>query len=300
MEKGKVSIIIVNWNGGLVLFNCIKSIREYCTNDNYEIIIVDNDSSDDSIKLIEMNFNNIKVVRNSSNEGFAKANNIGLLYADGEYVLLLNSDTIFLNDNITLAKEFMNNHREISMLGIKLLNSDLSLQENCYKLPTLKSYFCEYIFRYRYSQKYNYEVEHHVECISGAYMFIRRETIEKFGLFDEQYYFYQEDTDLCKRFWDNGEIMYYIPYAQIIHIGGSSTKSVKGRMLYQMHKNRYIYIEKYFSSHQKSLFNMITKLGLISDFLASSIKLLSYRINSKDYIDRLRVYKRIFLLNRSN
>jgi GT2 family glycosyltransferase len=299
MQKGKVSIIIVNWNGGEILYNCIKSIRENSNNNNYEIIVVDNNSSDNSIEMVEMNFRDTKIVRNSANEGFAKANNIGLLYAEGEYILLLNSDTLFLDDNISIAIDFMNKHKEISMLGVKLLNSDLTLQKSCFKLPSLTSYFFEYVLRYRYTQKYDYDVEHSVECISGAYMFIRRTAVEKLGLFDEQYYFYQEDTDLCKKFWDNNETLYYIPYSKVIHIGGSSTTSVKAKMLIQMHKNRYIYIDKYFSNSKKRLFDLITKLGLVSDFFASSIKLFLKRITNKDFLDRIKTYKKIFLLGRS-
>ncbi|MFL9650015.1 glycosyltransferase family 2 protein [Exiguobacterium chiriqhucha] len=298
MNKKIVSIIIVNWNGEKILKNCIKSIKKNCKNEMYEIIVVDNNSSDNSVQSIKNNFPDVKIIENKKNEGFAKANNIGFLEAQGEYILLLNSDTLFLDDNISITTNFMNENKHISMLGVKLLNENFSLQKSCFKLPTLLSYSFEYILRYRYSQNHNYDVKNEVECISGAYMLIRKSTIDELGLFDEQYYFYQEDTDLCKKFKTNNKIIFYIPFSEVIHLGGASTATVKAKMLIQMHRNRYIYIKKYFSGNTLIVFDLITKVGLISDFISHVIKLIIKKIKYKDFLERLNTYPEIFLLGR--
>lgn len=298
MDRKIVSIIIVNWNGEEVLKNCIESIEKNCNNEMYEIIVVDNNSSDNSVKMVMGNFPHVKIILNEKNEGFAKANNIGVLEAQGEYILLLNSDTLFTDDNISITTNFMNENKKISMLGVKLLNEDFSLQKSCFKLPTITSYTFEYIFRYRYSQNYNYDIKSEVECISGAYMFIRKSIIKELGLFDEQFYFYQEDTDLCKKLNINNKKIYYIPFSEVVHLGGASTTSVKAKMLIQMHRNRYIYIKKYFPKGALIVFDLITKVGLISDFFSHSIKLCMKKIKYKDFLERLNTYPKIFLLGR--
>ena len=189
-----VSIIIVNWNGGYVLKNCINSIYRLCLKNNYEIIVVDNNSTDKSLTFIDLSDHRIRLIRNSENIGFAAANNLGIRYSKGDYILLLNSDTVLLDDNISIMIENMSQvSDEVVMLSCKLLNIDKTLQFNCYDLPSIKSYFFEYFFRYRgFNRKYKYETGEVIPCISGAYMFIRRSYINTYGLFDERYYFYQE------------------------------------------------------------------------------------------------------------
>ena len=296
--KKTVSIIIVNWNGGDVLKNCVNSILRFCLNDNYEIIIIDNNSSDKSLSFIDSSDTKIRLIRNKENIGFAAANNLGIRYANGDFILLLNSDKLLLDDNITIMIENMSKVTDqVVMMSCKLLNIDKTLQFNCYDLPSIKSYFFEYFFRYRrFNRKYKYETGESIPCISGAYMFIRKNYINIYGLFDERYYFYQEDTDLCKNIYKNGYKINYYANSSVVHLGGISTQSVQSKMLVQMHKNRFLYIKKYYSKRIYLVFKTMTKLSLIVDFAVSFAKILLFKISFNQFIKRIKSYKSIMLL----
>lgn len=294
----KVSIIIVNWNGGVVTKNCIDSIQYHCKNDNYEIILVDNNSTDDSISNIMQENNKVKLVKNEMNIGFAAANNIGIQYANGNYLLLLNSDTLFLDDNITkMIENIENESDDVAMLSCKILNSDRTLQRNCYDLPSIKSYFMEYYLRYRgFNKKFKYTNQEIIPCISGAYMFIRKSYVAKHGLFDERYYFYQEDTDLCMNLYKMGLKIKYFDNSSVIHLGGVSTKPVQAKMFVQMHKNRLLYVEKHYSRYSFVFFRFMTKMSLSVDFIVSFLKILLLKMTLRQFLSRVGSYTKIIAL----
>lgn len=222
-----VSVIIVNYNTCEITLNCIKSIIDLTENIVYEIIVVDNASSDSSCEMIESMFPNVILLKNSINVGFGTANNLGVRHSKGKYIFLLNSDTKFINNAIQFFYEFYENNSfggRIGIVGTELLNSDL--------LPTHSSgffpVFSDIIKRFF---KINFDKDvfidknlgyFEVEYITGANLFTKRKLFEDFSGFDEDFFMYYEETDLQKRFASKGYKSILIVGPRIIHFQGKS------------------------------------------------------------------------------
>ena len=233
----KLSIIIVNWNTSKLLRQCLNSLeiknQKSKIKNNFEIIVVDNGSTDDSIKEIETfkfqikNFK-LKIIQNDSNQGFAKAVNMGIKESKGEVILLLNSDTQVKPGALEKLIEFEEKVRP-AVIGAKMLNLDGTVQGSCFNFPTVKRAILEYwLGKKNYFSKYaptgNEAVE--VEAVSGGAMLISREIINKIGMLDEQYFFYFEDLEFCRRTKKAGFKVYYLPSAEVFHEHGASGKNL--------------------------------------------------------------------------
>jgi len=298
MENKIVSIIIVNWNGGEVLRNCIDSIFKYSKKEMFEIIVIDNNSSDNSIDLIKDY--EVSIYKQDENFGFAKANNIGYKYAKGKYILALNSDTLFTDDNISImVEEFEKQADDVVMMTAKLLNKDMSIQKNCYDIPTLRSMFFDLIFKIRKKPKGNYKIGGYVQGAIGAYMLIKKSYIDNFGMFDESYFFYHEDIDLCNQIKKNKKKIYLSVKSKVIHLGGYSTKSVKSEMIFEMHKSHYIFAEKNLSKFKLKLFKAYMKIGLLTDFVVSFARVIVRNMKYSEFKYRIKSYKKIRKLGKS-
>lgn len=232
----KLSVIIVSFNTKELLKRCLESIakarRREGEKEEVEIIVVDNASGDGSaeeIKKIQIKYQkyklNIKYILNNENLGFAKANNQALLQAQGEYCLLLNSDTQVRSGSLEKLIEFAREHPDTGLIGVRLLNLDDSIQPSIYHLPTVWRAFREFWL----GQKGAYEkyavtgtspVE--VEAVTFAAALIPKTTIEKIGLLDERYFMYFEDLDYCRRVKRAGLTVYYLPTAEVVHCHGAS------------------------------------------------------------------------------
>lgn len=227
-KLGLVSVIIVNWNTRDLLFGCIRSI--YDTADvPIEIIVVDNDSSDGSASEIEKQYPDVNVISSKTNLGFAAGNNLGLRYANGEYVLLLNPDTLVKNGTISQMRDFLAKTPTAGAVGARLLNKDGSDQE-CYwmSFPDLSWLFTQalYLNKLLYSN-------HKISCLPngafkvahvlGACFMMRRSELTGLGGFDESYFLYLEETDLLQRVKASGLAVYHLPDAQVVHFGQQSS-----------------------------------------------------------------------------
>jgi GT2 family glycosyltransferase len=201
-----------------------------------EIIVVDNASDDGSVEMLKQYFPTVKLIENSKNLGFSKANNIGLKIAEGKYILLLNPDTLVSENTFEVMINFLRQHPDAGMAGCKILNPDGTLQLACRRsFPGLWTSFCKVtglgaifpqsrIFA-RYNLTYLSEDKtYEVDAISGSFMMLRRELFEKIGGLDEQFFMYGEDLDLCYRTQKAGFKVYYVHSTQIIHYKGESTK----------------------------------------------------------------------------
>jgi GT2 family glycosyltransferase len=231
-----LSIIIVNYNVKEFLQNLIHSINKAAKNFSFEIIIVDNASDDGSEQFIKEKFPEVKLICNSYNEGFSKANNKGLSIASGKYILLINPDTLVSEDTFQKMIEFFESYPQAGMAGCKILNPDGSLQLACRrsfpgpwtsfcKVTGLSSLFPKSKLFARYNLTYLDENEtYEVDAISGSFMMMRRDAYEKVGGLDEQFFMYGEDLDLCYRFQKSGYKVFYVHSTQIIHYKGESTK----------------------------------------------------------------------------
>lgn len=254
-----LSIIIVNWNVKHLLSACIKSIYQYYSTDNFEIIVIDNHSSDGSIKYISDRYSKIKLFENKKNLGFARANNQGICQSDSRYLLLLNSDTLWIDDSLHRMIEFMEKNPKVGAIGPRLLNSDRqSIQYWCARrLPHPIDSFLEFsklnllfpdsnLSRRHLISDWDHKSDRKVECLSGACMLIRRETIQEVGLLDEGYPLYFEDTDLCHRIGSRQWELYYYAKAQLVHFGQQSSMQNHGPATIKSVKGIYRYYHKFY------------------------------------------------------
>jgi N-acetylglucosaminyl-diphospho-decaprenol L-rhamnosyltransferase len=233
-----LSIIIVNWNSAEYLRKCLISIFNNIVEISFEIIVVDNGSYDGSESMIRDQFPVVKFVQSKDNLGFARANNLGYSYSSGDVLLFLNPDTEVIGSAVNVMYSTLQSLEDAGTVGCRLLNSDLSLQLTCVQRPTtiLKEVLlCEYFMLHFPKLKlwgvsplffYKGKPEP-VEAVSGACIMIKREVFEEAGKFNEEYFMYVEDIDLCRNVRKTGHKVYYVGDAQIIHYGGQSAKTQK-------------------------------------------------------------------------
>ena len=241
MGEEKVSIIIVNWNGKEFLKSCLKSIFNQ-TYSNFEVIVVDNHSFDESVDFIKDNFPDVKIIELDKNYGFAKAANIGIKKATGKYILILNNDIILQPDSLEKMVKFMNERKDVGIIQPKVVISSIEKLDNC------GSFFTDFGWPYhrclyRDPNIPEANVELPVCSAYGACMLIRREVFEKIGLFDEKYFMYGEELDLCCRAWLSGYKVYYVPRTTVFHVKGGSVRKLGSRspppiLVYHAYKNR--------------------------------------------------------------
>ncbi len=256
----ELSIIIVNYNVKEFLQNLVHSLQKAVSIINHEIIVVDNASDDGSVEFIREKFPQITLIVNQTNLGFSKANNAALKIAKGKFILLINPDTIVSEDTITKMIEFLNEHPDAGLAGCKILNPDGSLQLACRRsFPGPWTSFCKVtglstLFpKSKLFAKYNLTYldensTYEVDAISGSFMMMKREAYEKVGGFDEQFFMYGEDLDLCYRIQKNGYKVYYYPGTQIIHYKGESTKRSSLDETNIFYDAMHLFVKKHFSS----------------------------------------------------
>ncbi len=217
-EKGgtdgmDLSVVIVSYNTADLIGSCLSSL-EASRNVSMEIFVVDNASQDDSADIIRDRFPRVKLAVNKENKGFAAANNKVLNQCRGHFILFLNPDTTVMADTLEKALDFMRNNTHIGLAGAKILNPDGTLQESI-------------SFRYpgeKYTRGDLPRIKGDIACVLGAAMLARREIIEAIGGFDEDFFLYGEDEDICLRIRKNGWMIGYIEEAVVIHLGGQSER----------------------------------------------------------------------------
>lgn len=221
----KLSIIIGNYNTYKLTSNCIKSIYKYPPEFSFEVIVVDDGSTDNSgIKLREFTkkFNNLKVILNINNQGFVGTNNKGLRLSRGEYKLLLNSDTLVKKDSIQNLVDFAEKQIDAGVVGSKLLNTDGTIQESCYDFPTFKN-----VINYKkFAPVANEAVV--VDSVVGASFLISPKAYKLIGGLNPKYKSYFEDLDYCREVYRKGMKVYYLPTSMITHYHGESFKQLYG------------------------------------------------------------------------
>jgi hypothetical protein len=251
-----VSVIIVNWNTCDILRDCLNSIYAQPIQVSCEVIVVDNGSTDGSVSMIESEFPLTRVVANESNRGFASANNQGIEKAEGRYVLLLNSDTVILDNAIGKTLGFADAHPEAAVVGCRVLNPDRSLQPTCFKYPSVlnKILFSTCLYklfpRSRFFGRermswWQRDDSRPVDVVTGCYMLVRKEAIDQVGLLDENYFMYGEETDWCYRFSNAGWKILFSPAAEIIHLGGASSIRMKHEMRLQLEASILLFFKKH-------------------------------------------------------
>lgn len=231
-----LSIIIVNWNTRNLLQDCLSSILDSDLNFKYEVFVVDNASKDGSVEMVQEHFPMVKVTANEINLGFSKANNQAIKRSSGKYILLLNPDTTVKSCTLAKMVSFMDNHKDIDILGPKILNPDETVQFTCARnFPNLcleffnvskldrkfpkSKLFGGYLISY-----WNHLNSREIDLLSGACMLIKKEVFKDIGLLDESFYMFYDDVDFCYRAKRKGYTIYYYADVSIIHYGGGSCK----------------------------------------------------------------------------
>ncbi|MDQ0244806.1 GT2 family glycosyltransferase [Bacillus fengqiuensis] len=269
-----LSVIIVNYNTKKLTMDAIQSVLNSKTKYKYEIIVVDNNSSDGSVGEISSRFPQVKIIVNNDNAGFAKANNQGINQSDGRYILLLNSDTIIQKDTIEKMMVFMEEHPDVGAGGCKVVLPDGSLDKACHRgfpTPSASFYYLTGLSKKfpdnpRFSQYHlshlNLDEIHEVDCLVGAFMLVRREAIDHIGLLDETFFMYGEDIDWCYRIKKSGWKIYYYPYTSIIHYKGASSRKKPQKIVYEFHRAMYLFHKKHYAHKYSVFINALVYIGV--------------------------------------
>lgn len=270
----KLSVIIVNYNVKHFLDQCLHSVRQASKGLDMEVFVVDNNSVDGSVAMVQERFPEVKVIANKDNVGFSKANNQAIRISNGEYVLLLNPDTIVEHDTFRKVVNFMDAHPDAGGLGVKMVDGNGTfLPESKRGLPTPEVSFYK-IFGlstlFPKSKRFSkYHLGHlgiddtnEVEILAGAFMLMRKETLDKTGLLDETFFMYGEDIDLSYRIIKAGYKNYYFPEARIIHYKGESTKKGSVNYVFVFYNAMIIFAKKHFSKKNAWLFSFFINMAI--------------------------------------
>ncbi|MFT7611538.1 MAG: GT2 family glycosyltransferase [Parvicellaceae bacterium] len=270
----KLSVIIVNYNVEYFLEQCINAAQKALLKTSGEIIVVDNNSIDRSVEMVQQKFPEILLIANKENTGFSMANNQAMRIAKGEYVLLLNPDTVVEEDTFFKCVEFMDQHPDAGGLGVKMIDGmGRFLPESKRGLPTpwvafYKIFGLSTIFNKskkfgKYHLSYlDMDETHEVEILSGAYMMMRKSALDKVGLLDEDFFMYGEDIDLSYRIIKGGYKNYYFHDTRIIHYKGESTKKSSVNYVFVFYRAMIIFAKKHFSEKNANWFSFLINIAI--------------------------------------
>jgi len=285
-----LSIVIVSWNVCHLLRRCLLSILESGGADGggtqyegpfrFQIVVVDNDSSDGSVQMVQDEFPGVQLVENHSNPGFAAANNQGIARAQGRYLLLLNPDTEVLDASLSSLMEFADANPAVGLIGPELLNTDGSVQSSRRRFPTIITAIFESTWLEPWAPRCvlgrffvhdrSDDVVQDVDWVQGAALFTRREVVEQVGGMDERFFMYSEELDWCRRIKAAGWRIVYYPEATILHRGGKSSDQVVAARHVYFQTSKILYYRKYYGPLVSELLrifllgNYVCQLGLES------------------------------------
>lgn len=289
MPEMDLSICIVTYQAGKLLRDCLLSIAENPPGGSFEIIVVDNGSTDGTPALLRAEFPQVCLIENHENRGYTAPMNQALRQGRGRYLLQLNPDTLVLPGALDHLMAFLDAHPEVGICGPKVLNTDGSLQRPCrrgesrpwavftyftglWKLFPRSRLFGGYLLNYL-----DEEQTHRVDGVSGSCMLIRRALVERIGHLDERFFAYQEDADFCFRARQAGYLVYYVPAAQIIHFGGQGGSRVQPyRSIFEWHRSYFMHYRKNLARDYFFLFNWMYYLAmgskLVVELLANLLR----------------------------
>jgi len=266
-----VSIIIINYKTPQLVIDCIKSIYEHENKISYEIIVFDNNSQDQSVRLVKEAYPQIAVIESAKNLGFAGGNNRAVQSAAGQYLLFLNSDTLVTKPFLKSLIVVMESNKKIGIMGPRLRNTDHSLQESVFRFPTLWRAFYESFFLcnlfprskiFGDYRKFNYNELRQVDYVSGACFLIDKLLFNTMQGFDEKFFMYAEEADLAFRLYKKGFCTYFLPAGDIIHLGkGSWTDQTDFNPLFFL--SQVVYHRKHYGNWGLRLFIVYKIIGYV-------------------------------------
>lgn len=270
-----LSIVIVNYNTEKLLKDCLQSVYAGANGTPMSIWVVDNNSHDNSVPMVKSHFPKVQVVENAANVGFSKANNLVISQSRSDYILLLNPDTLIIEDAIERMVKFMEAHPKVGIAGCKVLNRDGTLQLACrrsiptprvafFRLAGLSRLFPKSRVMAEYNMTYtDPERTHEVDAVSGAFLMIRKQVVEEIGLLDERFFMYGEELDWCLRAKRAGWTVMYHPDAQIVHYKGESTKYNSRKAAIEFYRAMYLFHKKHFAKNHSPVVNGMIYTGIV-------------------------------------
>ncbi len=270
----ELSIVIVNYNVQHFLHQCLNSVKKAIEDIQAEVFVVDNNSVDGSVEMVAQEFPWVTLIANKDNVGFSKANNQAMWVAKGKYVLLLNPDTVVQEDTFTKCLAYASENPKLGGLGIKMVDGKGTfLPESKRGLPTpwvafYKIFGLSKLFpnSKRFGQYHlsflSKDENHVIQVLSGAFMMMKKEALDKVGLLDEDYFMYGEDIDLSYRITKGGYENHYFSDSQIIHYKGESTKKGSLNYVFVFYRAMIIFAKKHFSGNQANVLNALINLAI--------------------------------------
>ena len=266
-----LSVVIVNYRTFELTKNTVNSILQYSHPFSCEIIVVDNASGDDSLAKLQDYFKDkVKFIQSSQNNGFAAGNNLALRKVTSDYVLLLNSDTVVWQDTLENIYDYMQKHSDVGACGCRVRLENGELDKACKRtFPNVKNSFFRLFHIPTKSKDDNYNLTdlpddeiYEIDCLTGAFMFIRKEALDEVGLLDETFFMYGEDIDLCYRIKKAGWKIVYFGKSSITHLKGASSKKQKNKLIYEFYRAMYVYYRKHHADESSFIVNIVVYIGI--------------------------------------
>jgi len=298
-----LSICIVNWNTKSLLRKCLKSIYDETQEIYFEVIVVDNASQDGSVEMLEKDFPQCHTIPSKVNLGFSKGNNLAIKHANGKYILFLNPDTELTTNALSEMQKFLERNTSYGAVGCKLLNKDGSIQFTCArKFPTPLNQFCflslldrlfprSKLFSSTEMKYWNHSDSKDVDCLSGACIMARKGIIDQLGGFNEDYFMYGEDIDLCYSIKKKlGWSIYYLANEEIYHYSGASSDQVNDRFFSTIlqRDSNYKFIRKNYGKSKAAEYRIAVLFGSILRLFIITISLFPLKV--KKHSRKMSVY----------
>ncbi|MHB8138236.1 MAG: glycosyltransferase family 2 protein [Smithellaceae bacterium] len=270
-----ISFIVVNWNTKALLQDCLDSILKTIEALKYEIIVVDNASTDGSAGMLAEKYPQVKTISNTENRGFGVANNQGFAVMNGKYALLINTDAVLTAGAVKKMWAFAEANSDAAIVCGQLLNADGSKQNSVAAFPTLltlvaNTSLLEYLFPAKYpSKRYQHASPLEVDSAIGACMLIRKKALDEVAVFDDRYFFFFEETDLAYAMKRQGWRVYQVPDALVYHLQGQSIGN-NARSRIEFYRSRYQFLRKWYGRSYYRVASVIIFLRLLVNVLLSS------------------------------
>lgn len=280
-NKSSLAIIIISFNVCKLLKECLESIYRETTRTRFEIWVIDNLSRDDSVRMLKESFPEVHLIENQENLGFTRANNQAIAKCQSDLVLLLNPDTLIQDGALDKMVQFMDEHPDVGVSGCRVLNPDGSLQLACrrsipspkvafYRLSGLSRLFPNSKVMAKYNLTYlDPDKPHEVDAVSGAFLLIRKQVVDRIGMLDETFWIFGEDIDWCIRAKKAGWKVMYYPDARILHYKGIGCGTNSRKTSYEFYRAMYLFHRKHFAKDCSPITNGLIYIGIFAKALLS-------------------------------